>query len=104
MTPSRRSAIAPFYAMEVLREANARVAQGRDVLHLELGEPSRRPPAAVIAAAQKALAEKPLGYTEALGLPALRERIARHYAERYALAVDPARVVITTGSSGADSP
>jgi len=87
--------------MEVLREANARAAQGRDVLHLELGEPSRRPPAAVIAAAQKALAEKPLGYTEALGLPALRERIARHYAERYALAVDPARVVITTGSSGA---
>lgn len=101
MSSSRRAAIAPFYAMQVLREANARAARGRDVLHLEIGEPSRRAPDAVITAAHQALSEKPLGYTEALGLPALRERIARHYGESYGVNVEPRRVAVTTGSSGA---
>ena len=98
---SRRSAIAPFYAMEVLRAANLRAAAGARVLHLEVGEPGAGAPEPVLAAAREALRGQALGYTEALGLPALRERIARYYDERYGVAVDPARVAVTIGASGA---
>lgn len=101
MKGSRRSAIAPFYAMDVLRKANARSEAGFDVLHLEIGEPSRRPPARVIEAAKAALDGRSLGYTEALGLPELRARIARHYRSDYGLDLPAERIVITTGSSGA---
>ncbi|MBX6322294.1 MAG: aminotransferase class I/II-fold pyridoxal phosphate-dependent enzyme [Rhodospirillaceae bacterium] len=87
--------------MEVLRMANARAAAGDDVIHLEIGQPSTGAPAAVVAAAKRALDAETLGYTEALGLPALRRRLARFYGERYGVDVDPARVVVTTGSSGA---
>ena len=98
---SRRSNIAPFIVMEVMRAAALREAAGADVIHLEVGQPSTGAPAAVIAAAHEALGNNRLGYTDALGVPALRERIARFYRERYAVAPDPSRVVVTTGSSGA---
>lgn len=98
---SRRGAIPPFIAMEVLREANARAASGADVLHLEIGQPSTGAPRTVVEAAKRALDSLQLGYTESLGLPKLRERIARHYRDFYDVEVDPARVVVTTGSSGA---
>ena len=98
---SRRSEIAPFMVMEVMRAAAEREAAGADVIHLEVGQPSTGAPGAVIAAAHAALGADRLGYTDALGVPALRERIARFYRERYAVSVDPARVVVTTGSSGA---
>ena len=98
---ARRAGVAPFHAMEVLRAANAREAAGARVLHLEVGEPAAGAPERVLAAAGRALAEGGLGYTEALGLPALRARIARHYGERYGLAIDPARVAVTAGASGA---
>jgi len=98
---SRRSDIPPFYAMEVLREANALAAAGEQVLHLEVGQPSTAAPSAVIEAAKHALDSHQLGYTEALGIGDLRRRIAMHYSDMYGLAVDPARVVVTTGSSGA---
>ena len=98
---SERSAIAPFYAMEVLRAANRRAAEGAHVLHLEVGEPGAGAPEPVLAAARAAIGRVRLGYTEALGTPALRARIARHYRDRYALAVDPARVAVTIGASGA---
>ncbi|MBM3571074.1 MAG: aminotransferase class I/II-fold pyridoxal phosphate-dependent enzyme [Alphaproteobacteria bacterium] len=98
---ARRSAIPPFIVMEVMRAANARQASGGDVLHLEVGQPSTAAPRAVIAAAQSALASDVIGYTEALGIPVLRQRIAQHYRDVYGLAVDSARVVVTTGSSGA---
>jgi aspartate/methionine/tyrosine aminotransferase len=71
------------------------------VLHLEVGQPSTGAPAGVIAAAHRALDGDRLGYTDALGVPALRERIARHYGETYGIALDPSRIVVTTGSSGA---
>lgn len=96
---SRRAQVPPFIAMDVLREANERTAAGADIVHLELGQPSTPAPRAVLAAAEAALRREVLGYTDALGLPALRERIARHYRDAYALALDPARVVVTTGSS-----
>ena len=98
---SRRSNIAPFMVMEVMRAAALREAAGADVIHLEVGQPSTGAPAAVIAAAHDALRKDRLGYTDALGVPALRERIARYYRERYAVTIDPSRVVVTTGSSGA---
>ena len=96
-----RGAISPFIVMDVMRDAAARQAQGGDVIHLEVGQPSGQAPAAVIAAAAKALAADDLGYTLALGHEPLRRRIARHYRDTYGVAVDAERVVITTGSSGA---
>jgi aspartate/methionine/tyrosine aminotransferase len=98
---ARRASIPPFIVMDVLRAANERAATGADVLHLEVGQPSTGAPARVVEAARTALGRDVLGYTDALGIPPLREAIARHYRERYGVAVDPARIVVTTGSSGA---
>jgi aspartate/methionine/tyrosine aminotransferase len=98
---SRRGDVPPFYAMEVLREANERAAAGEAVLHLEVGQPSTAAPSAVIAAAKRALDSHQLGYTEALGIGDLRRRIAGHYRAMYGVEVDSARIVVTTGSSGA---
>jgi aspartate/methionine/tyrosine aminotransferase len=86
--------------MEVLAAANREAARGRDICHLEVGEPGGGPPAPVIAAARAALDAAPLGYSEALGLPALRERLARHHAERYGVTVGPERIALTVGASG----
>jgi len=98
---STRGQIPPFIVMDVMRAAAERAASGADVLHLEVGQPSTPAPAGVIAAAERALRGDILGYTDALGIPALRESIALHYRERYGIAVEPRRVVVTTGSSGA---
>ena len=91
--------ISSFVAMDMMREANQLAAAGRSIIHLETGQPSTGAPGPVRAAATRAIAEETLGYTEALGLPALRARIAAHYGEKYRLDIDPARVVATTGSS-----
>jgi aspartate/methionine/tyrosine aminotransferase len=100
LLPSRRvAAVAPFLAMDVMTAAAARERAGGSVIHMEVGQPSAPAPRAVIAAAQGALARGRVPYTEALGLPALRERIARDYRDRYGVAVAPERVVVTTGSS-----
>jgi aspartate/methionine/tyrosine aminotransferase len=96
---SRRALVPPFIAMDVLREANELAAGGTDVIHLEVGQPSTSAPRAVVAAAEAALRREVLGYTDALGLPALRGAIARHYQRTYRLAIDPARIIVTTGSS-----
>ena len=87
-------------ALDALRDANARAAAGHDVARLEIGQPAAPTPRLVREAAVEALSSSPLGYTDALGIPALRERIARHYEERYGVAVSPARVIVTNGSSG----
>ena len=97
---SKRGAIPPFIVMDVLRVANEREAAGEDVLHLEVGQPNTGAPSPVIEAAKAALVSEPLGYTEALGLPRLRERIAAYYNTRYGLDVAPQRIVVTTGASG----
>jgi len=96
---SRRGAIPPFIAMDVLRAANERAAAGDDVIHLELGQPSTAAPRGVIAAARAALQSEVLGYTDACGLPALRQAIAAHYLNAHGLGIDPARIIVTTGSS-----
>ncbi|MEI8393731.1 MAG: pyridoxal phosphate-dependent aminotransferase [Rhodospirillaceae bacterium] len=97
---ARRAAIPPFFVMEVMRAACEREAAGGDVLHLEVGQPSTAAPAKVIAAAKAAVETERLGYTEALGTPALRTAIARHYRRAYGLDLPPRRVVVTAGSSG----
>ena len=99
--PSRRSRVAPFRAMEVLAAANARAAGGAAVHHLEIGEPGGALPEPVRAAVVDALETAPLGYTEALGMPALRAAIAELYADWYGAEIDPARVAVTVGASGA---
>ncbi len=99
-TPSRRSAVASFLAMDVLSDASRLERQGASVLHMEVGEPGSPAPAAVRAAAMRALEAGRIGYTEALGLPALRAGIAAHYGEAYGVALSPERVAVTTGSSG----
>ena len=75
--------------------------RGHSVIHLEVGQPGTPAPQAVLDAARQALAQDRLGYTDALGTLALREAIARHYQEQYGVAVDPADIVVTTGSSAA---
>ncbi|MDP2408835.1 MAG: aminotransferase class I/II-fold pyridoxal phosphate-dependent enzyme [Pseudolabrys sp.] len=100
LTPSNRSNVPPFIVMDVMAAAAQLEAQGRHVIHMEVGQPAAPAAATAIAAAQAALFRGRIGYTEALGIPTLRARIARHYGEAYGLDVDPARVVVTTGSSG----
>lgn len=100
LSASDRSArVAPFLAMDMMREANQLEANGSDIVHMEVGQPSSAPPRQVIEAAKAALDVDRIGYTNAFGLPALRERISQHYADTYALSVPAERIVVTTGSS-----
>ncbi len=98
IAPSRRSDVPPFMVMDVMAAAARLEAAGIHVIHMEVGQPAAPAPATALAAARAALG-RPIAYTEALGIPSLRGRIARHYGERYGVAVDPARVIVTTGSS-----
>ncbi|HAQ32535.1 MAG TPA: 1-aminocyclopropane-1-carboxylate deaminase, partial [Rhodospirillaceae bacterium] len=98
---SRRGDVSPFIVMEMLRFANKRVATGGDVLHLELGEPSAPTPQPVVKRVHELLDKNLPGYTESLGIPPLRERIAAYYQEREGVDVAPGRIAVTTGSSGA---
>ncbi len=100
MKVAARGAVAPFLAMEVLKAANRREAAGGDVLHMEVGQPGAGAPQRVIEAAKRALDRNQIGYTDALGIAPLRERIARHYRDYYGVEVAAERVVVTTGSSG----
>jgi aspartate/methionine/tyrosine aminotransferase len=86
--------------MDVMAAAARLEARGTRVIHMEVGQPAAPAPATAIEAAHLALANGRLGYTEALGLPSLRARIARHYAQRYRINIDSGRVIVTTGSSG----
>src|SRR5215218_1692695 len=97
--PSARSDVPPFMVMDVMAAAARIEAAGGRVIHLEVGQPAAPAPSSAIAAARAALASGRLGYTETLGIPSLRARIARHYAETRGVPADPARVVVTTGSS-----
>jgi aspartate/methionine/tyrosine aminotransferase len=100
MVASRRSDVPPFMVMDVMAAAARREEQGGRVIHMEVGQPAAPAPVTAIAAARAALGGR-IAYTEALGIPSLRSRIARHYGETYGIDVDPARIIVTTGSSGA---
>src|SRR6202521_685569 len=99
LAPSARSNVPPFMVMDVMAAAARIEAAGGRVIHMEVGQPAAPAPSGAIATARAALASGRLGYTETLGIPPLRARIARHYSESYGIEVDPARVVVTTGSS-----
>jgi aspartate/methionine/tyrosine aminotransferase len=101
LRPSRRGLVPPFIAMDVLRSANERQAAGAEIIHLEVGQPGSAAPEPVLEAARRALVDEPIGYTDALGITPLRHAIAAHYQAQYGVAVDPAEVVVTTGSSAA---
>ncbi len=100
MEASRRSGIAPFHVMEVMKAAAERQRLTGDVLHLEVGQPSTPAPSRAREAARQAIATDRLGYTDARGTTALRARIVRLYAERYGVDVPVDRVVATVGASG----
>ena len=101
LQPSKRGDVPPFMVMDVMTAAARIEDTGGHVIHMEVGQPAAPAPKTAIAAARAALEAGRIGYTEALGIPALRARIARHYKESYGAEVDPARIAVTTGSSGA---
>lgn len=96
---SLRGRIDAFVVMEVMKETAAREALGQDVIHMEVGQPATPAPRLAREAAKRAIDGQRLGYTEALGLVALRERIALHYRQAHGLEISPERILITTGSS-----
>ncbi|WP_308917314.1 pyridoxal phosphate-dependent aminotransferase [Jannaschia sp. LMIT008] len=98
---SGRGQVDPFIVMDVMERARRAEAAGRRVIHMEVGQPGTPAPAAARRALADAMERGPLGYTVALGLPDLRSRIARHYADWYGVDLDPARVIVTAGASGA---
>lgn len=98
---AERSRISPFIVMEVMRAAALRERRGDAVYHMEVGQPGTGAPSGVVEVARRALVDQRLGYTVALGIPELREAIARHYRSYYGVTVPAERIVVTTGSSGA---
>src|SRR5215218_10696769 len=101
LAPSRRSDVPPFMVMDVMAAAARIEAAGGHVIHMEVGQPAEPAPKVALAAARAALDAGRIDYTSALGIPSLRERIARHYRDTYGCNVDAERIVATTGSSGA---
>lgn len=98
---TRTRSIAPFYVMEVAKEAARLEAGGMSVIHMSIGEPDFTAPAPVQRAAIEAIDKGATRYTPALGIDSLRRAIARWYAAHYGLQVDPERIVVTAGASGA---
>ena len=98
---ARMERIKPFHVMDILAKGRAMEAEGRDIVHMEIGEPDFDTPAPIIEAGRKALAESRTHYTPALGLPALRQAIADYYQDHYGVEIPADRVVVTPGSSGA---
>jgi len=101
LSASRRSNVPPFMVMDVMAAAERIEAAGGHVIHMEVGQPAAPAPRPALEAAHRALDEGRIDYTSALGMPSLRERIARHYRDAYGCSVDAGRIVVTTGSSGA---
>jgi aspartate/methionine/tyrosine aminotransferase len=101
LQPSARSGVPPFMVMDVMAAAERLEAQGRTIVHMEVGQPAAGAPASAIAAVRAALGKGAHGYTAALGIASLRRRIAQSYAQWHGVEVDPERIVVTTGSSAA---
>ncbi|GAA6158306.1 aminotransferase class I/II-fold pyridoxal phosphate-dependent enzyme [Ruegeria sp. HU-ET01832] len=100
MRNSTRSEVDPFIVMDVMEAARKAEEAGRTIIHMEVGQPGTGAPTGATAALTQAMKHEPLGYTVALGMPALRQRIARMYGEWYDVDLNPDRVVVTPGSSG----
>ncbi|MFY9210457.1 MAG: aminotransferase class I/II-fold pyridoxal phosphate-dependent enzyme [Aestuariivita sp.] len=100
MRTSSRAQVDPFIVMDVMEAARRAEDAGRHIIHMEVGQPGTGAPRGAAEAVTRALQDDPMGYTVALGLPALRARIAQMYGEWYDVDLNPERVVITPGSSG----
>ncbi|WP_375690958.1 pyridoxal phosphate-dependent aminotransferase [Pseudooceanicola sp. LIPI14-2-Ac024] len=103
MRVSRRGEVDPFIVMDVIKAAQDAEADGRDIIHMEVGQPGTAAPSGALDALRRGMEEGALGYSVTLGLTELRERIARLYGEWYDVDLNPDRVVVTPGSSGAFS-
>lgn len=101
MRLSKRSKVDPFIVMDVMEAAAQAEASGRHIIHMEVGQPGTSAPEGARRALAQAMDEGALGYTVALGLPALRQKIAALYGQRYGVDLSPERVIVTAGSSGA---
>ena len=101
MRNSSRSDVDAFIVMDVMEAARAAEAEGRHIIHMEVGQPSTAAPVDARNALSAAMETNALGYTVALGIPELRARIAQLYQEWYGVEVSPERIVVTSGSSGA---
>lgn len=101
MRNSSRSRVDPFIVMDVMEAARKAEAAGRHIIHMEVGQPGTPAPAGARQALAAAMERDALGYTVALGTPELRARIARLYRDWYGVDLDPGRVIVTPGSSGA---
>jgi len=97
----RMADIEPFHVMDLLALARKLEMQGREIVHMEIGEPDFATPAPIVRAAQRALEKGATHYTPAVGIMALREKIAEHYLNRFSLHVQPEQIIITPGASGA---
>lgn len=97
----RTQEITPFYVMALLRRAKQLEAQGKDVIHMEIGEPDFATPQAIVEAGVRQLKTGEVKYTPAAGLSELREKIAEFYRQRYSAAIDKERIFVTPGASGA---
>lgn len=101
MRVSRRGAVDPFIVMDVMEEARAAEAAGRSIIHMEVGQPGTAAPKGARDHLAEEMENSALGYSVALGLPALRARIAQHYKDKHGVSLSPERVIVTSGSSGA---
>jgi len=101
MRNSRRGDVDPFIVMDVMEAARAAEVAGRHIIHMEVGQPGTGAPRAAVERLTADMTDDPLGYTVGLGLPELRSKISEHYKEVYGITVDPERVVVTAGASGA---
>jgi len=97
----RMAAVQPFHVMALLAQARRLEAEGRDIVHMEIGEPDFETPAPIVEAGIEALKSGKHHYTPATGLPELRRAISDFYRQKYKVSVDPQRILITPGSSGA---
>ena len=101
MKKSNRSNVDPFIVMDVMEAARKAEQSGKNIIHMEVGQPGTPAPKLANETVEKQIQSNNLGYTVALGLPELRSRISKLYGEWYNLDLNPERVIITTGSSGA---
>ena len=101
MKYSMRGSVDPFIVMDVMENARKAEEYGRKIIHMEVGQPSTAAPSKALEQTSQIIENNPLGYTVALGLPELRKKISDLYGRWYNLDLDPSRVIVTSGSSGA---
>ena len=98
---SRRSNILPFLAIDMLTRANILKSKGKDIIHMDVGEPGFKTPAHILEYAKTIIENKKIGYTESIGMPELRSKISDHYKYWYDEEVDSENIAVTAGASGA---